>query len=172
MTSRAETHYRRLRMRFLILLSNILALLGATFMQFDFALAEAICAIYARDGDDRVQPRLEAQVAHIAGVLVAVKQGIAMRELCEGERRLQVRRPELRELGGQYTARKDHQVTIRDGLAEGDAGGRLCEFTTFKGTKVHAANNDVERMIGGADDSNTVTRTDCDTWRCLPRYGR
>ena len=67
---------------FLILLSNILALLGATFMQFDFALA-ASCAIYARDGDDRVQqtPRLEAQV-----VLVAVKQEIAMRELCEGER--------------------------------------------------------------------------------------
>ena len=28
--------------------------------KFDFALAEAICAIYARDGDDRVQPRLEA----------------------------------------------------------------------------------------------------------------
>ena len=137
-------------MRFLILLSNILALLGATVMQFDFAQAEAICAIYARDGDDRVQqtPHLEAQVAHIAGVLVAVKQEIAMRELCEGERRLQVRRPGLRELGGQYTAGKDRQVTIRDGLAEGDAGGRLCKFTTFKGTKVHAANrgrSDVER---------------------------
>ena len=63
-------------MRFLILLSNFLALLGATLMQFDFAQAEAICAIYARDGDDRVQqtPQLEAQVAHIAGVLVAVNE--------------------------------------------------------------------------------------------------
>ena len=82
-----------------------------------------------------------------------------MRELCEGERRLQVRRPELRELGGQFTAGKDRQVTIRDGLAAGDAGSRLSEFTTFKGTKVHATNrgrNDVERMIGGANDSNTV----------------
>jgi hypothetical protein len=148
-------------MRFLILLSNILALLGATVMQFDFAQAEAICAIYARDGDDRVQqtPHLEAQVAHIAGVLVAVKQEIAMRELCEGERRLQVWRPELWELGGQYTAGMDRQVTIRDGLAGDDAGSRRCEFTTFRGTKVHAANrgrNDVERMIGGANDSNTV----------------
>ena len=86
-----------------------------------------------------------------------------MRELCEGERRLRVRRPELRELRGQYTAGKDHQVTIRvlgflptDGLAE---GGRLCEFTTLEGTKVHPANkgrNDVERMIGSANDSNTV----------------
>jgi hypothetical protein len=153
-------------MRFLILLSNILALLGVTVIQFDFAQAEAICAIYARDGDDRVQqtPRLEAQVAHIAGVLVAVKQEIAMRELCEGERRLQVRRPELRELGGQYTVGEDHQV-IRvfgflptDGLAEGDAGGRLCEFTTLEGTKVHTANkgrNDVKRMIDGANDYST-----------------
>ena len=42
-------------MRFLILLSNILALLGVTVIQFDFAQAEAIFAIYARDGDDRVQ---------------------------------------------------------------------------------------------------------------------
>ena len=45
-----------------------------------------------------------------------------------------------------------------NGLAEGDAGGRLCEFTTLEGTKVHAANkgrNDVKRMIGGANDHST-----------------
>ena len=49
-------------------------------------------------------------------------------------------------------------VLPTNGLAEGDAGGRLCEFITLEGTKVHAANkgrNDVKRMIGGANDYST-----------------